>query len=307
MSAPSNPLDSALPPIRTAAHTVETLRDYLALTRPRVLALVLFTAAPALALGRNDWPSAAVILGVLLGAALVGGGCGALNAWLERDSDARMARTRERPLPTGRLAPHKALRFGIAISALGLLVLYGVGGWLPVVVGGLTLVHYLGVYTLWLKPRSAQNIVIGGAAGAAAPLIADAAVDGRIGEWGLVLFAIVFLWTPPHFWAIALYRKQEYAAADLPMMPAVVGDRGTRRRMLAYALALIPVSLLPWLGGELGPAYAATAVAAGACFVASILRSMRVQTREQDRRVFLVSLITLSLLFAVMLLELMAR
>ena len=307
MSAPSNSLGSALRPAGAIAHAVATARDYVSLTRPRVLTLVLFTAPPALALGRDHWPDAGLILGVLLGAALVGGGCGALNAWIERDSDARMARTRGRPLPTGRLAPHKALEFGIAISALGLWVLYGVGGWLPAAVGGLSLAHYVGVYTLWLKPRSAQNIVIGGAAGAAAPLIADAAVDGRIGEWGLVLFAIVFLWTPPHFWAIALVRKHEYAAARLPMMPAVVGDRGTRRRMLAYALALIPVTLLPWLGGELGPVYAVTAVAAGACFVASILRSMRVQTREQDRRVFLVSLVYLSLLFAVMLLELMAR
>jgi protoheme IX farnesyltransferase len=162
MSAPSNSLGSALRPAGAIAHAVATGRDYLSLARPRVLTLVLFTAPPALVLGRDHWPDAGLIFGVLLGAALVGGGCGALNAWIERDSDALMARTCGRPLPTGRLAPHKALGFGIAISALGLWVLYGVGGWLPVVVGGLTLVHYVGVYTLWLKPRSAQNIVIAG-------------------------------------------------------------------------------------------------------------------------------------------------
>jgi protoheme IX farnesyltransferase len=307
MSASSNPLASTLPRARATAQAVRTVRDTLALTRPRVLALVLFTAPPALAMGHSGWPASSVVLGVLLGAAFVGAGCSALNAWLERDVDARMERTRGRPLPDGRIGPGHALGFGVGVSALGLLTLFATGGWLPTAVGALTLLHYVGIYTLWLKRRSPQNIVIGGAAGAAAPLIADAAAHGRIGIWGLVLFAIVFLWTPPHFWAIALYRKEEYAAAALPMMPSVVGDGATRRRMLAYALALIPVTLLPWWGGALGPAYAVTAAAGGACFVASILRSMRAPTALEDRRVFLVSITYLSALFAAMLLELIVR
>jgi protoheme IX farnesyltransferase len=307
MSAPSNPLAPALPRTGATAHAVRTVRDTLALTRPRVLALVLFTAPPALAMGHGGWPAPPVVLGVLLGAAFVGAGCSALNAWLERDVDARMERTRGRPLPEGRIGPGHALGFGVGVSALGLLTLFTTGGWLPAAVGALTLLHYVGIYTLWLKRRSPQNIVIGGAAGAAAPLIADAAAHGAIGVWALVLFAIVFLWTPPHFWAIALYRKEEYAAAALPMMPSVVGDRATRRRMLAYALALIPVTLLPWLGGALGPAYALTAAAGGACFAASILRSMRARTAIEDRRVFLVSITYLSVLFAAMLLELIVR
>jgi protoheme IX farnesyltransferase len=289
-------------PDRTRA--VARLRDYAALTRPRVLALVLFTAPPALALGRDHWPAPALCLGVMLGTALIGAGCGALNAWLERDVDARMLRTCDRPLPSGRLEPHEALLFGLAISLCGLVCLHSVGGWLPTLIGGATLFHYVVVYTVWLKPRSPQNIVVGGAAGAAAPLIADAAVDGRLGVFGVALFAIVFLWTPPHFWAIALYRKREYAAAGIPMMPSVVGDGATRRRMLVYALALIPAGLIPWLLGALSGAYAATSVILGTCFAASIVRAIRARSAREDRRVFLVSLVYLAGLFASMLFEL---
>jgi protoheme IX farnesyltransferase len=304
MSASSGTLVSALPRRRGWTRLATLLGDYVALTRPRVLALVLFSAPAAMALGQPGWPPAATIAGVLVGAALVGGGCGALNAWIERDADARMARTMARPLPAGRLAPSRALGFGLAISILGLGVLYATGGWPPALVGVLALAHYLGVYTLWLKPRSPQSIVIGGAAGAVAPLIADAAATGSIGIWSILLFAIVFLWTPPHFWAIALYRKREYAAAGFPMMPAVVGNAGTRRRMLVYALVLIPVTLLPWLGGALGAAYAATALLAGVAFVASILHAMHAASSGSDRRVFVVSIVYLTLVFFAMLVEL---
>jgi len=281
--------------------------DYVALTRPRVLSLVLFTAPPALFLDAGRWPGATPLIGVVLGAALVGGACGAFNAYIERERDARMARTRSRPLPTGRLAPQQALKFGVLVAGLGLAILLGVGGWLSALIGALTLAHYVGIYTLWLKPRTPQNIVIGGAAGAAAPLIADVAVDGRLGVWGIALFAIIFLWTPPHFWAIALYRKSEYAAAGFPMMPCVVGDVATRRRMLAYAIALLPVTLLPWLGGALGLLYASVALLSGAGFIASIVRAMRADSRDQDRRVFFVSIQYLALLFGAMLVDLALR
>jgi protoheme IX farnesyltransferase len=307
MSAPPEDLVSSSLSLRGRAWVTTRVRDYIALTRPHVLALVLFTATPALAMGREGWPDAATVLGVILGAALIGGGCSALNAWFERDIDALMTRTRNRPLPTGRLTPGQAVAFGVLVSALGLLVLLGTGGGLAALIGGLVLAHYMGVYTMWLKRRSPQNIVIGGAAGAAAPLIADAALDGRIGVWGPVLFTIVVLWTPPHFWAIALFRKQEYVAAGLPMMPVVVGDRGTRRRMLAYALALIPVSLVPWLGGALGPVYAVVALAAGAYFVSSIFHAMRAETPQGDRRVFGTSIVYLTALFTTMLVELLLR
>jgi protoheme IX farnesyltransferase len=278
-------------------------RDYVALTRPRVLILVLLTAPPAMVLGQDAWPGPLSLLAVLVGIALVGAGCGALNAWYERDRDARMSRTRDRPLPAGRLAPGQALRFGLLISALGVLALLAAGGWLPALVGALALVHYIVVYTIWLKPRTAQAVVVGGASGAIAPVIADAALDGSIGAWGLVLFGIIFLWQPPHFWAIALSRKEDYAAAGFPMLPVVAGERGARRQMLSYALVLFPVTLLPWLAGVLGQAYATVALLGGACFVATILRAMRACSREADRRVFHVSILYLSLLFATMIVE----
>jgi len=303
MSAES-PLTVALGDVRSRIGWSARARDFVALTRPRVLTLVLFTAPPAMVMGHHGWPSAAVILGIIFGAALIGAGCGALNASWERDRDRQMARTQNRPLPAGRLARRDAVIFGLAISALGEAVLFASGGWLPAAIGALTLVHYMLVYTIWLKPRTPQNIVVGGAAGAASPLIADAAVDGQLGIWGFVLFLIVFVWTPPHFWAIALYRKQEYAAAGFPMLPNALGNRATRKHMLAYAIALIPITLLPWWGGELSAVYALTAVIAGGGFVWSIARSMRVQSPQQDRRVFKSSIFYLFAIFAEMLIEL---
>jgi protoheme IX farnesyltransferase len=285
----------------------DQLRNYIALTRPRVLMLVLFTAPAAMAMGYDSWPGVEVLVGVVAGAALVGGGCGAINAWIERDRDAKMARTQDRPLPTGRLKPHQALSFGIGTSTLGVLILLVCGGWLAAAIGVVTVLHYVFVYTIWLKPRSPQNIVIGGAAGAASPLIADAAVDGRLGIWGIVLFAIIFLWTPPHFWAIALYRKKEYTAAGFPMMPQVVGDAGTRKRMLAYAVVLVPVTLIPYWGGVLGPVYALTALVAAAWFIASIVRAMAAASIEQDKKVFATSIIYLTVLFGEMIGELILR
>jgi len=283
------------------------VRDYIALTRPRVLSLVLFTAPAAMVLDSGEWPRFAVLLGVLAGSALIGAGCGALNAWWERDRDAVMERTRFRPLPTGRLTPLQALVFGLVVSALGIATLFEAGGALPAAIGAISLLHYLFVYTLWLKPRSPQNIVIGGAAGAATPLIADAAVDGRLGVWGIVLFAIVFIWTPPHFWAIALYRKREYEAAGFPMMPSVVGDAATRRRQLAYALLLIPVTLIPYFAGALGAFYAVTVVAAGVGFCAAIVRAMQLRNDAADRFVFRVSILYLVAVFAAMLVEMALR
>jgi protoheme IX farnesyltransferase len=303
MSAES-PLPVALGGVSRQIGWFARARDFVALARPRVLTLVLFTAPPAMLMGHDGWPSAAVVFGVILGAALIGAGCGALNASWEVDRDRRMARTQNRPLPAGRLARRDAVIFGIAMSVLGAMVLFAAGGWLPAAIGVLTLAHYILIYTIWLKPRTPQNIVIGGAAGAASPLIADAAVDGRLGSWGFVLFLIIFIWTPPHFWAIALYRKQEYAAAGFPMLPNTLGDRATRRRMLAYAIGLIPITLLPWLGGELSIVYAMTASIAGGAFVASIARSMRVRSPQQDRRVFRCSLFYLFAIFAEMLIEL---
>ena len=304
MAVTTRNLASPQPMPAASARPFATARDYLSLARPRITLMVALTACPAFVLGGGAWPAAWPLAGVLLGIMLLGAGCSAINAWYERDLDALMPRTQDRPLPAGRIAPGDALDFGLLVSTVGLLALYLWGSWLAALLGGLTLAYYISVYTVWSKPRSAHNTVVGAVAGAAAPLIADAAVDGVIGVWGCVLFAIIYFWQPPHVWAIALYRKADYAAAGIPMMPALVGDRGTRRRMLAWALALVPVTLLPWLGGVLGMFYAAVAMAGGALFICSIALAMRADDPIADRRVFFTSLFYLASLFGAMIFEL---
>jgi len=291
----------------TLAPRVPRLRDYLDLTRPGVLMGVLLTALPAFALGHATRPKLGTVLGALLGIALVGAGSSALNAWWERDADSHMARTRGRPLPAGRLSASRALAFGVATSVAGLVALQAAGGWLPAAIGAATLAHYLVVYTIWLKPRSAWNTLVGAMAGCSAPLIADAAAGGQVGRWGFALAAIVLLWQPPHVFAITLYRREEYAAASFRMLPAAAGDRVTRRIMLGFGLALIPVTLLPFVGGVLGASYAAVAAVGGIAFTGSIVASMRARTAAADRRVFVVSLLYLSSLFGAMLLEVGVR
>ena len=271
---------------------------YWEMTRPRVLFLVLFTGLPVLAMA--GWPSWSTGLGALAGAALAGASASVLNAWVERDRDARMARTRGRPLPAEALAPGHALAYGLSLALASAVTLQIVGGPLACLVGLGSVLFYVVVYTWWLKPRTPQNIVIGGAAGATTPLICDAAISGSIGAASLSLALIIFLWTPPHFWAVALYRKREYAAAGLPMMPLVVGDEGTRWRMLGYSVLLIPGSLLPALTGSLGQLYVACAMGLGAWFLARANRCLRIGSNVEDRRFFMASNLYLLLLFAAM-------
>lgn len=282
----------------------EVLRLYMDITRPRVMALVVFTGLPALLLGVQERPSVALAFWVLLGTGLAGGASSAFNAWIERDTDAFMARTRNRPLPAASMVPGAVLAWGALLTVASTVVLYAVGGWLPVAVSLATIVFYVFGYTMWLKPRTPQNIVIGGAAGATAPLIASAAVDGSISLGAWILFAIIFLWTPPHFWGVAIVRQKEYAAAGLPMMPLVVGDQGTRWRSLAYTLALIPVTLAPvWLG-YLSWAYGAVALVLGVWFLALVVKSLRDEDHAVDWAVFKGSIAYLSVLFLAMFMEL---
>jgi protoheme IX farnesyltransferase len=298
---------SALPDtvvIDSPRRWAETLRVYVDVARPKVMALVVFTGLPALALGQEGWPSPVRALWVLIGTGLAGGASSALNAWLERDSDAQMARTRNRPLPASILMPRVVLAYGLVLTGVSALVLYAVGGALPALVGLATIAFYVGVYTLWLKPRTPQNIVIGGAAGATAPLIASAAMSGTLSAGAWVLFAIIFLWTPPHFWAIALSRKSEYAQAGFPMMPLVVGDHGTRIRSLLYTIALVGATLVPVWFGDLGALYAIAAVALGGWFLAHVVGSIRAADPLVDRRVFRASIAYLFLLFLTMLVDL---
>jgi len=284
-----------------------SLRAYADLTKPRLLPLVLFTGLPVFGMAARGWPSIGFAALTLLGIALAAASANTLNAWIERDIDARMERTRERPLPSGRIAPRAALRFGLAlgVASTGLLALCA--GRAAAGLGVASILFYVFVYTIWLKPRSAWNAVIGGAAGAAAPLIADAAVNGRVGAPGLLLFSIVFFWQPPHVWAIALYRKSDYQAAGIPMLPSVIGDEATRWRMLWYTLGLIPVTLAPVALGLLGPVYLAVALGMNAWFVGSAVRLLRRRTPDAARDVFRVSLAYLFSLFLAMNVDLVAR
>ncbi len=249
----------------------------------------------------------AAALGVLLGIVLVAAAAAnTLNMYVERDRDALMERTRTRPLPSGEISARAALLFGLALSALATIALYAIAGAPAAGLGVASILFYVFVYTIWLKPRTAYNAVIGGAAGAAAPLIADAAVNGSVGWPGLLLFSIVFFWQPPHVWAIALYRKSDYAAAGIPMMPALVGDERTRRRMLWYTLGLLPVTILPTPLGLLGPIYLVAAIALGAWFTWGVVQLIRERTDAAARRVFRISLMYLAALYLAMLVDLLA-
>lgn len=290
----------ATPASASHVHWIARARALVALTRPRILPLILLMVPCASALDRGSWPPPGLLIVLVTGTGAIAAGAGALNAWWERDRDARMARTRDRPLPSGRLAPHEALGLGAALSGLGLAVLWIGAGSASAALGALALAHYLIVYTIWLKPRSPWSTVAGAFSGAAPALIADAAVDGRIGLWGLVVFAIVFLWQPPHVWAIGLYRREEYAAAGFPLLPVVRDAALTRRHMLAWAIVLLPVTLLPAIAGPLGWIYGTTAGLGAAAYVASIARAQRADCPAADRRVFEVSLAMLSLLFVAM-------
>jgi protoheme IX farnesyltransferase len=290
-----------------ADSALASLRTYADLTKPRLLPMVLFTGIPVFGMAAGGAPTPAFAALVLLGIALAAASANTLNAWIERDKDALMERTKDRPLPAGRIAPRAALRFGLVLAVTSTAVLALAGGRLAAGLGVASILFYVFVYTVWLKPRSAWNAVIGGAAGAVAPLIADAAVNGTVGAAGLALFAIVFFWQPPHVWAIALYRKRDYEAAGIPMLPSVIGDHPTRWRMLWYTIGLVPVTLAPVALGLLGPVYLAVALGMNAWFVASTVRLLRERSDAAARRTFRVSLVYLFSLFLAMNLEILAR
>lgn len=298
MSAASVPRP-ARPPLARA------LAGYLALTKPRILPLVIFTALPVLLMASAGLGQS---LGILAGISLAAAAANALNMYVERDRDALMERTRSRPLPMAEIAPRAALAFGLGLALVATVALGFVAGAPAALLGVASILFYVFIYTIWLKPRTPYNAVIGGAAGAAAPLIADAAVHGSVGWPGLLLFSIVFFWQPPHVWAIALYRKADYAAAGIPMMPAVVGDERTRWRMLWYTFGLLPVTILPAMPPLrlLGGVYLTAAVGLGAWFTWTCVRLIRERSDAAARRVFRVSLVYLAGLYLAMLVDLLA-
>jgi len=281
-----------------------TARNYLDLTKPRLLPMVLFTGLPVLGMAAGGWPGPGFCLAVMVGIGLAAASANTLNAYIERDKDALMERTRNRPLPAGLIAPRAALVFGLVLGLSSTALLAAVSGPPAALVGVASILFYVFVYTVWLKPRSIWNAVIGGAAGAAAPLIADAAVNGEIGAAGWTLFAIVFFWQPPHVWAIALYRKADYAAAGIPMPPEVIGDEATRRRVVAYTAGLLPVTIAPYFLGLVGPIYLVVAAAAGLWFLLRSFRLFQERTDESARGVFRVSLAFLFAVFLAMLVDL---
>jgi len=269
--------------------------------------MVLFTALPAIGLAPGGWPAPGVTLLVVLGVAMAAASANTFNAYLERDADARMERTRGRPLPAGEVAPAAALGLGWILGVVATLLIGALGGWVAAGLCVASILFYVFVYTIWLKPRTAWNTVVGAVAGASAPILADAAVTGSVGAVGLSLFAIVFFWQPPHVWAIALYRKPEYEAAGIVMLPSVIGDEATRRRIVAWTLLLIPVSLAPFALGFMGPVYAAVALLADAAFLVSAVHVFRRRTDEAARIMFRVSLAYLFAVFVAMNLELILR
>ena len=282
------------------------LVSYFELTKPRILPMVLLSGLPAIILASEGPPSIPVAVAILVGISLAAGAANSLNAYLESDLDALMKRTRGRPIPSGRLRPERALAFGLVLGGLGIAILYGVSGPLPALIATSAILVYVFAYTLWLKPRTPLAVIVGGVSGAIAPLLADAALGGGIGPVGCLLFAIVFIWQPPHFYAIALYRRDDYRAAGFPMLHDRIGDRATYRRIIVWILGLIPVTLLPVAFSLFGAIYASAAIGLGGLFLFEALRLSRERTPRAARRTLRVSLVYLLGIFGSMLVDLAA-
>ncbi len=286
-----------------AGAVVSEVGDFWALLKPRVMTLVVFTGFVGLTLAPGDLHP--VLAGIAVLCIAVGAGAaGAINMWYERDIDALMTRTRNRPIPAGRMEPDNALSFGVFL-ALGAVVLLAVAtNWLAAALLALSIGFYIFVYTIWLKRKTPQNIVIGGAAGAFPPIIGWVAVTGDISLAPLVLFAIIFFWTPPHFWALALYSSGDYARAGVPMMPVVRGQRATKRLMLIYTLLLLPLAVAPTALGFAGALYGIVALVMGLLFVAAAWRVLsEVDPGKSDRaarQMFGFSILYLFVLFALL-------
>ena len=273
--------------------------DFLALLKPGVMSLVVFTGLVGLILAPGQIsPSAAIIAIVCI--AVGAGASGAINMWYDADIDAVMSRTAKRPIPSGRVAPGEAVGFGVVLSILSVMMMGLFVNWPAAALLALTIGFYVFIYTMWLKRRTSQNIVIGGAAGAFPPMIGWAAVTGDISLYPILMFAIIFMWTPPHFWALALHRSADYARAGVPMLPVVAGLAETRRQILIYSLLLAPLSLTPWLLGFAGPVYGVPAAVLGAVFLVLALRVYRRTDTPPAMQLFGYSILYLFALFALL-------
>lgn len=275
--------------------------DYFALLKPRVMSLVVFTALTGMLIAPGAMHPVLAVAS-LLAIAVGAGASGALNMWYDADIDAVMQRTSTRPIPAGKVTPDQALSFGLVLSGLSVLTLGVVANWFAGVFLAFTIFFYAVVYTMWLKRSTPQNIVIGGAAGAFPPMIGYAAVTGTVTVESLVLFAIIFIWTPPHFWALALLKADEYERAGVPMMPNVKGEKRTRIEILAYSLVLAPVGVLPWALGFASWIYGVIAIAGGAGMIALSIQVLRAadgaKLVKPARSLFFFSILYLFVLFA---------
>lgn len=275
-----------------------TIGAYFRLTKPRVIELLLVTTVPAMILADGRFPSVALIGAVLLGGAMAAGGANTINCWIERDRDQVMRRTHDRPLPKGEIEPTSALVFGLALEAAAFAWLWATVNLLSASLAVSAMLFYVFVYTIWLKPRSPQNIVIGGAAGAVPVLVGWASVTGRLGAPAWVLFAIVFCWTPPHFWALSLKYRDDYAAAGIPMLPVVRGAQAAARQIVVYSVVVVAVTLALVAVAEMGWIYLAAAIVLGGLFVAQAVRLQRDASPQRAIKLFVFSNTYLALLFA---------
>lgn len=296
-------MDSA-PPLGSTVALPAEWRDFFALTKPRVMTLVIFSGLCGL-LAAPGKIHLVIAFTAILCIAIGAGGAAALNMWWEADLDAGMKRTSKRPLPSGRMDPTSARDFGFALSGASIVIM-GLGvNWLAAAILAFSIFYYAWIYTVWLKPRTPQNIVIGGGAGAFPPLIGWVAVTGDITLMPVLLFLIIFMWTPPHFWALALFVQIDYAKVGIPMMPVVAGEKSTRRQILIYALLLLPVTLAPWWIGGTGWVYGVSALVLGLVFV---LLSAQVGLRTTgsddkmlpEKRLFGYSILYLFVLFGML-------
>src|SRR5690349_14464266 len=288
--------------IAEAEPSLASAGDYLALLKPRVMSLVVFTALTGIAIAPahiHPLIGFTALLCIAVGA----GAAGALNMWYDADIDARMTRTARRPVPAGRVQPGEALGFGLVLAAFSVMTLGLLVNVLAAALLAFTIFFYAVVYTMWLKRSTPQNIVIGGAAGALPPMIGWAAVTGSLSFEPVLLFLIIFFWTPPHFWALSLYRADDYARAGVPMLPVVAGELPTRRQILLYTLILVPLGIAPWALGYAGLLYGVTAVVTGAVMIALSWQVYRERSPADraSKHLFAFSILYLFLLYAVLL------
>jgi heme o synthase len=274
-----------------------TIGSYVRLTKPRVIELLLVTAVPPMVLAQQGMPALGLIAAVVIGGALAAGGANTINCWIERDRDQLMKRTLERPLPRGEIVPARALAFGIVLNVLAFALLASAANLLAATLTLSATLFYVFVYTLWLKPRTVQNIVIGGAAGAVPALVGWAAVRDGLGAPAWLLFAIVFFWTPAHFWALAMKYRDDYAAAGVPMLPVVHGVELTTRRISAYATITVALTFAMTLTGDVGRVYAAAVFVLGGMFVTRAFALVREPSPQRAIRFFAWSNVYLMLVF----------